>query len=136
MKVHAEDSFEALHRQLGDLFGGLTRPSYYPFSRSVAWQPAVNVYHDADRFYLCVELAGLPEDSIHVDVIGNQILIRGDRPVPPPPASEGQVTLLRMEINSGSFERLVELPVQAEMASVSARLEAGFLWITVDRKSS
>jgi HSP20 family protein len=136
MKVHAEDSFEVLHRQLGELFGRSSHPGYCHFSRSTAWQPAVNVYHDADRFYLCVELAGLHRDSIHVDVIGNQISIRGNRPVSTPTQSEGQVMLMRMEINSGPFERLVELPAQADMASVSASLEDGFLWITINRRSS
>ncbi len=121
---------------MGDLIDEMTRRSYYHFSRSCAWQPQVNVYHDQDHYYLCVELAGLAKDKIHVDVAGNKITIRGDRPAPPPPMSEGQVSLLRMEIDSGPFERCIELPERADMEQVTAKLADGFLWITIAKRAA
>jgi HSP20 family molecular chaperone IbpA len=115
-----EDSFESMSRQLGDVMHEMTRRSYYHFSRSVAWQPAVNVYHDEKNFYICAELAGLDKKQIHVDVLGTKIAIKGDRAAPFPQHSEGASSTLRMEISYGPFERIIELPEQADMQCFSA----------------
>jgi HSP20 family protein len=128
-----EDSFESMGRQLGDMMKEMTRQSYYHFSRSIAWQPAVNVYEDEERFYVCAELAGLEKRQIHVEVLGGKIAIKGDRAAPAPHAAANTSTL-RMEISYGPFERIIELPQQADLQKVSARLTDGFLWITVDKQ--
>ena len=129
-----EDSFESMGRQLGDLMHEMSRKSYYHFSRSVAWQPTVNVYENERRFFICAELAGLDKKQIHVDVLGNRIVIKGDRAAPSPPQTDGNFSTLRMEISYGPFERVVELPQQADMHKVSARLTDGYLWVTVDKQ--
>src|SRR5690606_15710155 len=105
-----EDSFESMSRQLGDLMHEMTWRSYYHFSRSVTWQPAVNVYHDESNFYICAELAGLDKSEIHVDVLGPKICIKGERPAPFPQQPAGNSSTLRMEISYGPFERIIELP--------------------------
>lgn len=136
MSVHLEpieDSFESMSRQLGDLMHDVTRKSYYHFSRSVSWQPAVNVYEDELRYHLCAELAGLEKKQIHVDVLGNKIVIKGDRAAPVPPQGAGG-SILRMEISYGPFERVIELPTQADMQKVSAKLTDGYLWITIEKQ--
>jgi HSP20 family protein len=130
----AENSFESLGRQLTDLMQEMTRRTYYRFSRSATWQPAVNVYENEKRFTLCVELAGMPKDQIHVDVLGNKVVIKGERAVPETPGEQPSC-LLRMEVNSGPFERAVELPDTADMHSVSAKLHDGFLWISIQKRS-
>ena len=67
-----EDSFESMGRQLGDMMKEMTRQSYYHFSRSIAWQPAVNVYEDQERFYVCAELAGT---GVSVNSLGTSGLV-------------------------------------------------------------
>ena len=138
MTVHVqatEDAYESLDRQLGDLVDEMTHRRYYRFSRSVGWQPAVNVYENEHGFYLCAELAGLTKDQVEVEAAGNKIVLRGDRPVPEPPQSGGPSCILRMEINSGPFERTIELPAQADMTAVEAKLENGFLSITISKRN-
>ncbi len=132
-RVASEGSFEPLSRQLGDLMKEMTRRSYYHFSRMVGWQPPVNVYEDEKHYYLCVELAGLSKDEIQVNVVGNKVVIKGERAAPPPPESKGPGCVLRMEINYGPFERTVELPARADMDTVSAHLKDGFLWLTITK---
>jgi len=128
-----EDSFDSLGRPLGDLMHEMTRRSYYHFSRSVSWQPSVNVYEDERHFFICAELAGLDKKQIHVDVVGNKVVIKGDRAAPPPPKTDGNSAILRMEIAYGAFERTIELPTSANMDKVGARLVDGFLWVTVEK---
>ncbi len=131
-----EDSFESMSRQLGDIMQEMTRRSYYHFSRSVAWQPAVNVYQDERSFYICAELAGLDKKQVHVDVLGSKISIKGDRPAPfPGQHGDGEnSSTLRMEIAYGPFERVIELPEHADMQKISARLTDGFLWVTIAKR--
>lgn len=135
LQLAVDDSFETFGPHVEELLGEMRRRTYYRFSRSVSWQPSVNVYQDERHYYLCVELAGIPKEEIHVDVIGKTIVVKGDRPAPMPPRASGNTVLLRMEINNGAFERKIELPDQADMQSVTAKLSDGFLWITVQKRA-
>jgi HSP20 family molecular chaperone IbpA len=138
MSIHAhavEDSFESVGRQINEIMDEMTRRSYYRFSRTIAWEPAVNILEDNRNLYLCVELAGLAEDAIVVEVASGKLVLRGERPMPRPPGSEATTCIVHMEINSGPFERTIELPDRADPNTVEAKLEAGFLWITIGKKS-
>lgn len=136
IRAHAvEDSFEAMGRQIGDLMNQLSSRSYYKFSRSPTWQPAVNVYEEQGRFVICAELAGLDKEQIHVEALGDKIRIRGERPAPSPSEDAPPDGIRRMEIDSGPFERTIELPAEADMGTVEARLDRGFLWIRVGKRS-
>lgn len=128
-----EDAFESIGRGLDDLMGRLTQKNYCHFSRSTAWQPAVNIYESESRFDLCVELAGMDRDRIHVEVTGRHLTIRGERPVPSVPRSSGQACVLRMEIDSGPFERVVELSEAADPREIEANYENGFLWVMIPK---
>ncbi|MBI4579193.1 MAG: Hsp20/alpha crystallin family protein [Planctomycetes bacterium] len=109
---------------------------YYHFSQSPAWQPLVNVYEDEVRFHICVELAGLDKDEVAVEVVDQEIHISGERPVPVPSDPLNPECILRIEIDSGRFFRAIALPSQADLGSTTARLDRGFLWITVDKQAA
>jgi len=132
IEFHAsESSFEPF----GQLFGRREQVyRYYRFSQSAAWEPAVNIYEDANAFYICVELAGLEKDEVAVEVADREIRIHGDRPVPIPCEQMSPECILRMEIDSGRFFRAIELPTgKADLATAAARLDLGYLWITVSK---
>jgi len=134
LQLAVEDSFETFGH-VEELLGEMRRRTYYRFARSVSWQPLINMYEDEQHYYLCVQLAGIPKEEIHVDVIGKAIVVKGDRPVPMPPRASGNAMILTMEINYGAFERKIDLPDQADMQSVTAKLSDGFLWITVQKRA-
>ncbi|HOA74218.1 MAG TPA: Hsp20/alpha crystallin family protein [Phycisphaerae bacterium] len=126
----SEHSFEAFHQVFGR---GQAFRQFYRFSQSANWEPAVNIYTDAKRFYICVELAGLAKEEVTVEVVDREIRIQGERPVPIPCEQLSPECILRMEIDSGRFFRAIQLPPQADLDTTAARLEQGFLWITVDK---
>jgi HSP20 family molecular chaperone IbpA len=106
-------------------FGSLHLPG-------VVWRPAMNVYLHADRFVVCVELAGMPKQDIAVEVETRRLVIRGNRLLPEPDCAQppcGRV--LVMEIAEGMFERVVEFPREIAPDQVEARQENGWLWITL-----
>lgn len=106
---------------------------YYHFSQSISWQPAINIYEDVDHFVICVELAGLDQEEIGLEVVGQAIRVQGERTVPIPCDRANPDCVLRIEIDSGRFERAIELPATADMSTATARLDRGFLWITVNK---
>jgi HSP20 family protein len=131
----AEDSSLPFGRSLGDSLGETSSSRYYRFSRKATWRPAINVYEDPARLYVCVELAGLTKDDVEVEVTGSRIAIRGERPAPLPSRGERPDNVVRMEIDSGPFERTIEMPARADMDTVEARFDEGFLWITVAKRA-
>jgi len=138
MSVHihaADDLFESFTRRMFEMMGGLRRQSYYHFSRSVTWEPAVNIQEDEACIYLCVELPGLEQDEITVEAMDRSLRIRGERGVPRPPGKQHPSCIVHMEINSGRFERIIKLPDRADLAHVEAMLHSGFLWITIPKKA-
>lgn len=100
--------------------------------RDLTWQPAMNIYAYADRFEVCVDLAGVRKQDIKVEVEPQRLVVRGHRQ---PPGSGCEPSsccrILAMEIADGSFERLVELPVTVDTERVVAKQDNGWLWVTL-----
>jgi HSP20 family molecular chaperone IbpA len=135
MNIHlqaSEHSFEAFHQVFGRREQAFRQ--FYRFSQSANWKPAVNIYTDSKRFYICAELAGLAKEEVSVQVVDREIRIEGERPVPIPCERLSPECLLRMEIDSGRFFRAIQLPPQADLDTTAAQLEQGYLWITVDKQ--
>lgn len=99
-----------------------------------AWQPAVNMYAYADRLEVCVDLAGISKEEVHVAVEDRRLIIRGHRSSPErgcdrPPCGR----VLMMEIPEGAFERVLEFPLDVNAQRAEARQENGWLWISLPR---
>ncbi len=98
-----------------------------------SWQPQVNAYSYADRYELCIDLAGVEKEEIDIQVERNRLIIRGNRErTEPPPCMESPCRqILMMEVESGPFARALEFKRDIEIDKVSARQENGLLWITL-----
>jgi HSP20 family molecular chaperone IbpA len=99
------------------------------------WQPAVNVYVYPDRLEVCVDLAGVNKQDVTVEVTARRLIIKGHRVLPSggcdrPPCDR----ILTMEIADGTFERILEFPLDIAGAGTEARQENGWLWITLPRE--
>jgi HSP20 family protein len=119
-----------LHGRLGDVVYQLTRVQFSEFSPHENWQPAINVYRCAECVAICVDLAGVDQNGLDLQVESRRMVIRGERQ-PPEPASldKKPVQVLAMEIDYGQFEREVLLPADIEPERVTAEQQGGLLWI-------
>jgi HSP20 family protein len=96
------------------------------------WEPALNCYLCADRYVLCVDLAGVAKETIQLQVETRRVFLSGTRASPEPPPEEGTCRrVLALEIENGPFRRVVELARPVDTARVQARHENGILWITL-----
>ena len=117
-------NFDRMRRDMDELFGdvlertGLSR-------RRVGFVPAVDVAYTADppRAVVTAELAGVDAESLELEVQGRKLILSGRRE---PPAVEGDV-YQQVEIERGSFRRVVELGADVVADEARARYEEGML---------
>ena len=114
----------------GGLPGQLGKGSVHPlgsamFRPSRAWLPPVNLYEMADKFLVCVDLAGVKRDEIDVRVTDGVLRLEGHRKDPLPEKKR----VHRLEIDEGFFCREVEIPATVDIDAIEAVYEDGFLWV-------
>ncbi len=125
--MHERDlfaNFDRMRRDMDELFGdvlertGLSR-------RRLGFSPALDVAYIADPPLAIVtaELAGVPADSLDLEIQGRKLILSGARQ---PPTVEGDV-YQQIEIERGSFRRIVELGADVEAEAVTASLQDGIL---------
>jgi HSP20 family protein len=121
--------------QLGDvnrLFSDLLGPeSRWAFGRGRGF-PAINVWEDGDKLYVEAEIPGVKSETLDVTVVGGELTIKGERPAT---AEEG-LTFHRRERGTGSFIRVVHLPVEVDANQVDAALNDGVLLITLPKSEA
>ena len=101
-------------------------------AQAATWQPAVNVYAHAGCIEVCMDLAGVRKQDIKVEVEQRSLTIRGHREAPDSGFDRsGCCRILVMEIADGTFERILDFPVNVDAARVVARQENGLLWVTL-----
>lgn len=131
----AMDEFERMHRELRRLADEMRRVCFGAPAALALWRPAVNAYRQADRFVICMDLAGMDRKNISVRVEGRRLRVSGTRPAPEPVRdADRPAQTLAMEIDYGPFERALELPAEVDGERVTATYRDGLLWVTMPLK--
>ncbi len=117
-------NFDRMRREMDELFGDVLEHSGL-HRRRVGFSPAVDVAYTADPPLAVVtaELAGVDADALDLEIQGRQLILTGRRP---PPAVEGDV-YQQVEIERGSFRRVIELGADVRADAARARYEDGML---------
>jgi HSP20 family protein len=121
----------------------MMQKGYYNFCPSETWTPSVNLYETDQSYLVCVDLAGVDKEKIDVEVVDNQLTLRGTREVPMLPGGMtpaddpgGHPRRMRvhlMEIDHGAFCRQVEMPVDVVREQITAQYLNGMLWIEIPK---
>lgn len=96
-----------------------------------SWFPAASVQEFDTEFVLAVELPGVDEDSLEINLENNVLTISGEKRERRGPESEGKYHLL--ERTFGAFHRAVRLPSTARAEAVTAELENGLLTLRLPK---
>jgi HSP20 family molecular chaperone IbpA len=122
----------AKDRPLYELSGVLSEPvpaGRWAFSRQRrAWCPPTDVYETADCLFVKAEIAGMQRTDLHIALKAKELTISGIRQ-----DSSAKVGYQQMEIQYGSFESHVSLPVAVEEEAVEATYQDGFLTIRLPK---
>lgn len=100
------------------------------------WSPAADVLELRDAIVVQVELPGVEQDRIVVEIIDGDLVVRGERPCPrldEPEDLETDPVYRLVERVYGRFARRFRLPAGVDVARVGARLADGLLSITIPK---
>lgn len=118
------DELRSLQREMNRLFDG------YEGGTSMSRFPALNVWGNEENVIVTAELPGLDIEDLDINVVNNQLTIKGERKAEQP--AEGAVCH-RNERSAGSFVRTVRLPYAIDGDKVAAQYEKGVLTVTMPR---
>jgi HSP20 family protein len=92
------------------------------------WVPNTDMYTTDEGLVIKVELAGMRSENLQITVEGGRLLISGQRP---DGCRAAKFNFLVMEINYGSFEKVLEIPPAFDLSQAKASYLNGFLRIDV-----
>jgi len=119
--------FARVRREMDQMLGDTWSRTRFVTRRSSGFSPNVDVYYcgDPQRAVVKVDLAGVDQSRVGIEVGGRHLAIVGERPVQ---ETEGRV-YQQLEIPSGPFRRVIELQVEVDAERASAEYEDGVLRI-------
>ena len=118
-----------LQEQLSSIACEVTRVQFRGSITPPRWQPRLNAYRCVDRIVICVDLAGIDQSEIDLRAEPLRIVLRGKRRTPLPFAGGEVLQVLAIEIDDGSWERDLPLPLEILPEDVRAVQQNGLLWI-------
>jgi HSP20 family molecular chaperone IbpA len=98
---------------------------------SKLWIPRVNVFDEGETVRVEVELPGVKNDEVRVNVKDTILTITPAKPIPLTPTEKGLP--LQHETHFGYFFRQLLLPDTVEAKKVAAEMEDGILRITLPK---
>lgn len=121
---------EGMQEDLTRILEGVLRAAPQPktLNQGVCFAPVADILEQKDKFVILVELPGVLQENIGVEVSGKQIVVYGQRPLPT--ASAG-ASFHALEGRYGQFERQFLLPIAINTDMVRAKFRDGLLMIVV-----
>lgn len=121
---------DKIQGRLGDLMYQLTKVQFAQPPALDRWSPPINAYRCPKGFAICVELAGVPKETINLEVHHRTVRLEGRRETPEPKGKDEEpLQILAMEIDSGRFAREIVLPADVDPECVRAEYKEGYLWV-------
>jgi HSP20 family protein len=127
--AHREaDPFATLQQEIDRLFDGFTRN--WPGFSIPDLLPSMDLSETDKEIEITVELPGLEEKDVQVNVADDVLTIRGEKKSH---HEEKEKDYRLVERSSGSFMRTVELPAGVDVNAIQAVMSKGVLKVTVTK---
>ena len=121
--VALQNRMNSLFRDLNEGDSPLTTASFVP---------AVDIYEDAQKVMLKLEVPGIEEKDLDVRVENNTLTVKGERKFE---KEEKEENFHRIERRYGSFYRAFTLPSTVDTENVKASYNAGVLKLELNKKA-
>jgi len=125
----SEDPFEVLHREINELFDGYYR-GFGGLGRRMVGSAGFELSETDDEIRIRVELPGMEEKDIAVELEEDMLIIRGER-------REEKETKKRnyhvSELSCGGYHRAVPLPASVNRDKAKAKFKRGILTLTLPK---
>lgn len=98
---------------------------------TASFVPAVDIYEDAEKVVLKLEVPGIEEKDLDVRVENHTLTVKGERKFE---NEEKQENFHRIERSYGGFYRSFTLPSTVDTENVEAKYNAGVLKLVLKKK--
>lgn len=125
-----------LQNRLNSIFNDFANPDSELRSESLSAEsfvPPVDIYEDANRLVLKLEVPGIPQENLQINVENQTLTVKGERKFV---QDEKEENFHRIERRYGSFIRSFSLPSSIDTESARASYEQGVLSVTLQKKES
>ena len=95
------------------------------------FEPLVDVYEDKDKIELKIELPGMEQKDIQVNVEGNMLSIKGEKKFE---HEEKKKNYQRIERSYGLFSREFTIPATIDQDKIKASFKKGVLTLSLPKK--
>jgi len=99
---------------------------------AASFTPAVDIYEDAQKVVLKLEIPGIDQKDLDVRVENHTLTVKGERKFE---AEEKEQNFHRIERRYGSFFRAFTLPTTVDTESIAASYNAGVLKLELAKKA-
>jgi HSP20 family protein len=122
-----------LQNRLNSIFQDFAIPANGPGESLTAggFVPAVDIYEDAHKLEVKVEVPGIKQEDLDVRMENNTLTVKGERKFE---TEEKEENFHRIERRYGSFVRSFTVPQTVDTENVQANYDAGVLTITLAKK--
>jgi HSP20 family protein len=121
-----------LQNRLNSLFQDFNRSTGENESVSTAsFVPPVDIYEDAHKIVLKLEVPGLKQEDLDIQLENNTLTVRGERKFE---KEEKEENFHRVERRYGSFYRSFTIPNTVNTENVKADYDAGVLRIQLEKR--
>lgn len=135
------DPVVRIHRDIDQLFDQFFRGWGFPgmsgygsnidFAGDILLKPKVDLSAAEKEYLLTVEIPGVNEKDVTVDITNNTMTIKGEKKLE---KEEKEKNYYRIERSYGSFQRILSLPEDVDQDNIKASFKNGVLSITMPRK--
>lgn len=120
-----------LQGDMNRLFERFFGPATGVDARSQRWVPPMDVMEEGDQYVLRIDLPGVAEHDLTIEVQDRQLTIAGERSFSPEPQHDGGY--VRLERSYGSFQRSLTLPEGVDGDAIDATYEHGVLELRIPK---
>jgi HSP20 family protein len=99
---------------------------------AAAFAPPVDIYEDDQKLVLKLEVPGVKQEDLDIQVEGRTLTVRGERKFS---NEEKKENFHRVEHRYGTFERSFTLPSTVDAENVKATYDAGVLQLELPKKA-
>ncbi len=121
--VSLQNRVNSLFREMNEGDSPLTTASFVP---------AVDIYEDAKKVVLKLEVPGVEEKDLDIRVENNTLTVKGERKFE---KEEKEENFHRIERRYGSFYRAFTLPSTVDSEHINANYNAGVLKLELSKKA-
>lgn len=121
---------EKMQHHTSRMLRNMSLAGMLPFE-SGSCRPNADVYESDSEFYLYMDLAGADPETLTVIADDKKVRIYGRRQLPENP----QIACVhQLEIELGSFDRMITLPAPVDVDRVTSAYKNGILLVTLPKK--